>query len=40
VRGCKGAEFKPAPAHLGTDLHFEFDFVLKAEAAAKAMAAE
>lgn len=33
-------KFKPAPAHLGTDLHFEFDFVLKAQAEARALAAE
>ena len=33
-------KFKPAPAHLGTDLHFEFDFVLKAQAEATALAAE
>ncbi|KJS41197.1 MAG: dioxygenase [Roseovarius sp. BRH_c41] len=32
--------FKPAPKELGTDLHFEFDFVLKADAAAQAVAAE
>jgi catechol 1,2-dioxygenase len=32
--------FKPAPAALGTDLHFEFDFVLKTAAAAQAVAAE
>lgn len=33
-------KFKPAPAELGTDLHFEFDFVLKTAAEAKAIAAE
>ncbi|MBN9670529.1 dioxygenase [Roseibium aggregatum] len=32
--------FKPAPEELGTDLHFEFDFVLKAAAAEHAIAAE
>ncbi|WP_297779204.1 dioxygenase [uncultured Roseovarius sp.] len=32
--------FKPAPKELGTDLHFEFDFVLKADVAAQAVAAE
>ena len=33
-------KFKPAPKELGTDLHFEFDFVLKAKAGAQAVAAE
>ncbi|MDO6730963.1 dioxygenase [Marinovum sp. 2_MG-2023] len=32
--------FKPAPKELGTDLHFEFDFVLKSEAGECAVAAE
>lgn len=32
--------FKPAAPELGTDLHFEFDFVLQAAADAKALAAE
>ncbi|WP_428929423.1 dioxygenase [Marinibacterium sp. SX1] len=32
--------FKPAPADMGTDLHFEFDFVLKSKAGAQAVAAE
>ena len=33
-------KFKPAPKELGTDLHFEFDFVLKAGAGKQAVAAE
>lgn len=33
-------KFKPAPKELGTDLHFEFDFVLKAEDKAQSVAAE
>lgn len=33
-------KFKPAPKELGTDLHFEFDFVLKCAAEATAVAAE
>lgn len=33
-------KFKPAAADLGTDLHFEFDFTLKAQAAVQAVAAE
>lgn len=33
-------KFKPAPAHLGTKLHFEFDFVLKTQAAVQAVAVE
>ena len=33
-------KFKPAAADLGTDLHFEFDFVLKTAANGKATAAE
>lgn len=32
--------FKPAPKNLGTDLHFEFNFVLKAEANDQTVAAE
>lgn len=33
-------QFKPADASIGTDLHVEFDFVLKAEAGDQAVAAE
>ncbi len=33
-------KFKPAPKELGTDLHFEFDFVLKAAEGVQAVAAE
>jgi catechol 1,2-dioxygenase len=33
-------KFKPAPKELGTDLHFEFDFALKADAGAQTVAAE
>ncbi|WP_068115862.1 dioxygenase [Tropicimonas marinistellae] len=33
-------KFKPAAKDLGTDLHFEFDFVLKENAEAQAVAAE
>jgi catechol 1,2-dioxygenase len=33
-------KFRPAAKDLGTDLHFTFDFVLKAQAAARAVAAE
>ena len=33
-------KFQPAAKELGTDLHFTFDFVLKSEAAAQAVAAE
>ena len=34
------AKFKPAAKALGTDLHFEFDFVLKTSATAQTLAAE
>ncbi|MFW8635991.1 dioxygenase [Cribrihabitans pelagius] len=33
-------KFNPAPEELGTDLHFEFDFVLKAAASESPLAAE